>query len=204
MKWAVRKDPITRRKQREHMWLAERYAAARDLHKQLYLALAKGDRSKISEIACTGVQNALRSRLDHRRAVNGPEESWSIKYKGWTPSSEKTPWLMQALMPPMFKSTRIIADRMGQIPIGRDGRLRQVTVKIKSEQTLDKHDGTGPKTKYVEEYVVIQKMRIDGIEDRWMIWGTTQPSTESQIDEIFSKKASTPSFMDQVSTQMKM
>lgn len=205
MKWAVRKDPITKKKQREDMELASRYYIARELHKQLYVAFAKGDRTKISEIACTGLQNALKTKLDHRRAVNAPEENWSIKYKGWTPNYVDNRWLLQTLMPPMFKSTRIIADRMGAVPIGKAGSLRQVTVKIRSEQTLDKGDGSVPKTKEVEEYVVIQKMKSDGEAGNWMIWGTKQPSTEKEIDEFFSKKKSDMSFMDRVSqAQMDM
>lgn len=191
----------------QDMELASRYYIARDLHKQLYEAFARGDRNKISEIACTGLQSALRARLDHRRAVNAPEEAWSIKYKGWTPNYINRHWLLQALMPPMFKSTRIVADRTGELPIGKDGSIRQVTVKIRSEQTLDKGDGSGPKTKDVEEYVVIQKMKSEGETGNWMIWGTTQPSTEKEIDELFSKSKSELSMMDrfqQAQAQMKM
>lgn len=205
MKWDVKKNPVTKKKMREDMALASRYYIARDLHKQLYIAFAKGDRTKISEIACTGLQSALRARLDHRRARNAPEESWSIKYKGWTPNWENRAWILQALCPPQLKSTQILADRMGAVPIGREGSIRQVTVKIRGEQTLTKSDGSEPKTKYVEEYVVIQKMKSDGEEGNWMIWGTTQPSTDKEIDEMFSKDGKEEmSWMDQIQSQMNM
>lgn len=207
MKWAVKKHPITKKRMTQDMELAGRYYIARSLHKQLYEAFAKGDRNTISEIACTGLQSALRARLDHRRAVNAPEESWSIKYKGWTPDYIDRFWLLQALMPPMFKSTRIIVDRTGELPIGKEGSIRQVTVKIRSEQTLDKGDGSGPKKRDVEEYVVIQKMQSDGEMGKWMIWGTTQPSTEKEIDTLFSRSKSELSMMDrfqQAQAQMKM
>lgn len=210
MKFGARKDPITRKRPREPLLLAERYHMARELHRQLYKALARGDRETISTIACKGLQNALKTRLDQRRAVNGPEESWSIEYTGWTAGPvisttwrfEKISWLLQALIPPMFKSTRVITDRFGQLPFGRDARLRQVIVKIRSKQTLDKNDGTAPKTKDVEEYVVIQKMRIDGEDGEWMIWGTTQPSTEKQIDELFNAKKERLSAWDEMKNQV--
>lgn len=96
----------------------------------------------------------------------------------------------------MFKSTRIIADRMGAIPVGKDGRIRQVIVKIRSEQTLDRGDGKPPETKDIDEYVIIQKMRIDGVEDKWMIWGTTSPSTPEQIEELFRATGSEMSVWD--------
>lgn len=192
----VKKHPKTKKRLREPLFLRDRYSEARRLHKQLYESLARGDREGISKIACRGLQNALRNRLDHRRAVNGPEESWTIKYKGWTPKSEKMPWLIQALMPASVKSTRVVVDRVGQIPIGKDSSMRQVIVKIRSEQTLDKNDGKGPKTRYVEEYVVIQKMKIEGEPGNWMIWGTTQPSSEEQIDEMFKAGKQDLSAMD--------
>lgn len=108
---------------------------------------------------------------------------------------------MEALIPPMFKSTRIMVDRTVPTGIGKDGTMRQVVVKIRGDQTLDKNDGTGPKTKYVEEYVVIQKMKIEGESGTWMIWGTTQPCTEKEMDEILSNtKASQGSIMDRLET----
>lgn len=185
---------------REPLYLAERYYWARELHKQLYSAVAAGDRETISRIACRGLQTALKNRLDHRRAVNGPPETWTIKYKGWTPEGmtlSTWSWLTQALMPRTLKSTRVVADRMGQIPIGKNSKIRQVTVKIRSIQTLNKNDGTGPKSKYVEEYVVIQKMKIDGEEEPvWKLWGTTQPSTEKEIDKMFNEKRELSPFQE--------
>lgn len=80
-------------------------------------------------------------------------------------------------------------DRQAQIPIGRGAKLRQVIVKIKSRQTLNKHDGKGEKTKDCTEYVVIQKMTIDNEEGEWMIWGTTEPTKGKKLDELLETSA---------------
>lgn len=82
-----------------------------------------------------------------------------------------------------------MADRYAALPIGNDGSLRQVFVRIKSKQTLDKHDGNGVKEVERSEIVVIQKMKIDGVEDDWMIWGTTEPSTGEKLDEVLDASA---------------
>lgn len=165
------------------MRLRDRYSVARDLHARLYSAIASGDREVIEKIACQGLRRQLQIKLDRRQASQLPEESWDIKYKGYTPG-ERTPWLFHALVPPFLKSTRIVIDRTSAIPIGKNCSLRQVIVEIKSEQTLDKNDGEPAKTIPKREYVVIQKMIFEGEEEGWKIWGTTQSSTPSEITDI--------------------
>ena len=63
--------------------------------------------------------------------------------------------------------------------------MRQVVVRVKSKQEFDKGDGKGVQVKDVTEHVVIQKTTGEGTDDRWMIWGTVQPSTKEDIDNIF-------------------
>lgn len=76
--------------------------------------------------------------------------------------------------------------------------MRQVIAKIKTKQTLDKNNGEPPKTRRKDEYVVIQQMRTEGLTDKWMIWGTTQPSTDQQIDKLIEHSAQQEKFRDKV------
>lgn len=73
----------------------------------------------------------------------------------------------------------------------------QVVVKIKSTQSLQRiakgnhekvgTDGHGsqdaPKT--LVEYVVLQRMMLDGKESPWRIWGTTQ---ETKVDDVLGEE----------------
>jgi len=179
-----KKNPVTGKKPKTPLYLRDRYHIARDLHRRLYTAIATGDRDTIAQIACTGLQRQLQIKLDHRKSLQSPPETWTIKYKGLLPASEKMPWLLQAFVPPWFKSTQILADRYAALPIGNDAALRQIFVRIKSKQTLDRNDGQGKKTVDRSEIVVIQKMKVDGEEDDWMIWGTIEPTTGEKLDEV--------------------
>ena len=77
--------------------------------------------------------------------------------------------------------------------------MRQAVVRIRSVQSLDKGtknnktkkkgeeakdtEGIGG-GKMMDEYVVIQKNIFQGVEDDWMVWGTTK---ESDVSEIIGK-----------------
>lgn len=78
--------------------------------------------------------------------------------------------------------------------------MRQAVVRIRSVQSLDKGTknkktkknnkkemdgvdtgGAGGGEKLMDEYVVIQKNIFQGVEDDWMVWGTTKESDASEI-----------------------
>lgn len=75
--------------------------------------------------------------------------------------------------------------------------MRQAVVRIRSVQSLDKgtknmkmkkkevggEDIVGARggEKMMDEYVVIQKNIFRGVEDDWMVWGTTKESDASEI-----------------------
>ncbi|KAK5086324.1 hypothetical protein LTR05_003492 [Lithohypha guttulata] len=188
-RWQVKKDPLTNRALVLPLLLRERYAKARELHRELYKAIAEGDNDTIRRISCTGLKRSLQIRLDQRKAMKMPPETWDVEYRGLT-NDDKLYWWITALIPPRFRSTQIITDRSAQLPVGTDSSARQVVVKIKTKQTLDKNDGKGPKTVNKDEYVVLQRLRFDGEEDDWQIWGTTSPSNEEDINAILSENAS--------------
>lgn len=180
--------------------LRERAYIARELHAELYTAIARRDRSKIEDIACTGLKQQLKVRFDHRELSRLPKETWTVTYRGWTPGPNVW-WIFQALCPPRFKATQILLDSEAQIPLGEHASLRQVVVKIKTKQTLDKNNGDPPKTTLKDEYVVVQVMRTEGLMDKWMIWGTTQPSSDKQIDNLIEDSAQQEKFSDKFDQQ---
>jgi len=200
-KFNVPVDPITKKWLKQPLLLGERAFWARELHAELYTAIARHNRSKIDEIACTGLKRQLKVRLDHRELSRLPKEKWKVTYRGWTPS-QKVWWIFQALCPAQFKSTQILVDSQAQIPLGEHATLRQVIAKIKTKQTLDKNDGQPPETILKDEYVVIQQLRTDGLADKWMIWGTTQPSTDRQIDNLLEVATHEEKFSDKFNEQM--
>lgn len=76
--------------------------------------------------------------------------------------------------------------------------MRQAVVRIRSVQSLDKGTknmttkkkkevggedivGARGREKMMDEYVVIQKNIFRGVEDDWMVWGTTKESDASEI-----------------------
>ena len=183
-RWSAPKDPLTGKKDKTPWLLRDRYVIARDLHRRLYTAIAAGDRETIEKIACTGLKRELQIKLDQRKALKAPAETWNIEYKGLIPTSEKTPWLISAFMPPILKSTQMLADRFAPLPVGQEASLRQLFVRIRSKQTLDRNDGKGAKTVDRSEIVVVQQMRMDGEEDEWKIWGTTEATKGEKLDEM--------------------
>lgn len=203
-RWHAKKDPNNGNKRPKVPYLfGDRYWIVRDLHKRLYTAIADGDRDTIEKIACTGLSRQLMIKLDHKQALKLPKEEWKIQYSGFTPGLKGSlSWLAHTLCPPWFRSTRILADRISPLPIGKNATLRQVIAEIKSYQTLDKKDGSPPKGQQKTEMVVMQKLRMDGEEDDWMIWGTIEPMTKEQVDEVLNSSKEGVGLMDQVQNKM--
>ena len=69
--------------------------------------------------------------------------------------------------------------------------LYQVVVKIRSLQSLVRLPVNGnaseaaEKTK-MEEYVVLQRMMLEGKEGRWKVWGTVE---ESKVEDVLGEDA---------------
>lgn len=175
--------------------MSERYAAARDIHTMLYTALANGDQRTVEEIACSGLFQQLKIRLEQRKAAKMSPESWHCEYKGYSLSSTY-PWLLQFLLP--NKSTTIVSDKLAEVDQSRGFKIRQVVAKLRTQQTLDQHDGVSRKDQQLDEYLVFQKMIFEGKEEKWMVWGTTMPMNEQQLDEFFTASARQESFWDKL------
>lgn len=109
---------------------------------------------------------------------------------GLRPSGEVHEWTLHKYT----HSPRIVSHRAALIQEG--SIMRQAVVRIRSAQSLDKgtkntktkKKGEGEKDtagigegKMMDEYVVIQKNIFQGVEDDWMVWGTTKESDVSEI-----------------------
>ena len=89
---------------------------------------------------------------------------------------------------------------MAIIPLGKESAIMQVVVRLRSIQSLQKIiKGVGgkedttvdePEEKKLEEYIVLQKMMLEGYEEPWMVWGTTQ---ETKIEDVLGEKTAAES-----------
>lgn len=183
LRWAIKRDALTGKKAKIPLELSSRQAIARDLHKQLYTSIAEGDLNTLNKIATSGLLQKQRMRLDQRKDAGLPKETWTVKYRGIT-LPRWVPWPLSLFIP--FQSTKVLADRAAPLPIGDQTktRLRQMVVRIDTTQTLDKNNGQGPKTADITEYMVIQKLKLEGKPEDWMVWGTVRPSTVKEIETI--------------------
>ena len=167
--------------------MPERVPRARELHKDYYNALAKKDMAWIQENACSGLSAKSMKVIEDMQALS-PGDTWFrlLRYKGLKYPQKRLMWLIQPLLP--WNAARVVSDRASQIPIGTDSWMRQAVVKISSYQWLgvkNKKARGGLQT----EYVVIQKLKISGTEGDWKIWGTIEPSSIEEIDNIIEGHA---------------
>jgi mitochondrial protein MBA1 len=185
-RWQVPRHPETNRRMKKPILLRERGLVARDLHEKFYTALAQGDLAKISDLACKGLADKARIRIEQRKATRASSQKfWIEKYNGWN-APRWLPWPLTTLLP--FQSTRVLAEKMVPIPIGKESWIRQCIVRLKTTQSLHKGTEEEPRTQSLTEYVVIQKLSINGEEQPWRMWGTVKPHTTFEIFDIMDGK----------------
>jgi mitochondrial protein MBA1 len=177
--------------------LVERTLVARNLHRLYYLALAGGEISIINKIACKGLIQSSQRRIGQRRDTDS-HSFHIIQYLGMK-YPQFLRWPLLSFLP--FSATKIVSDKVAPLPFGKNNLLRQCVVRIRTRQRLDRFDGTGPKIAELTEYVVIQRMRIDGQDEGWKIWGTTKPSTMEDIEKIMGGISTSPRLRDTLQGQ---
>lgn len=86
---------------------------------------------------------------------------------------------------------------MGMLPTAKSA-IYQVVVKMKSVQSLERKikgtggreeavvKGPGDGQKSMVEYLVLQRMILEGKEQPWMVWGTTQ---ESKVEDVLREES---------------
>lgn len=91
---------------------------------------------------------------------------------------------------------RIVSTRIAMLPDMPNSAVYQVVVKLKSEQTLERirraedggadivTKGPGNEPKQMVEYLVLQRMTLEGKENPWMIWGTTE---ETKVEDVLDE-----------------
>ncbi|GAM43763.1 hypothetical protein TCE0_060f18840 [Talaromyces pinophilus] len=166
---------------RASLLLKERKQIGKGLHTLMYTEFAKGNERMIRAKCSPGLGNDLIKRIRKRN----PKEtiSWTLERYIRDPST-------------FFTGVRVLSDRATLIPEVPDSAIRQIVLRIKSQQSSLKisKEGTDnleqavfsvPKVQDCTEYVVIQKVRIAGKEKDWEIWGFAKPTTLEDLDSPF-------------------
>lgn len=185
--------------------LTTRIRDALMLHKQLYTAMATGDRKWLRDNCCSGLADKTSNRIDRRtvpKAGSRPvAEQWElVSYQGMLPGSWVPVWPLCSLLP--GTSYKLMNDVVGQIPTAPDTLLRQVVVRIKSKQRYNLNDGKGEQTKTLTEYIVLQKLISQGDDADWRVWGTVNPTTVKEIKAILENDSAEGTLTDRLKALM--
>ncbi|KAI1612696.1 hypothetical protein EDD37DRAFT_317603 [Exophiala viscosa] len=184
--WDAPKDPVTGKRMNKPLEFSNRTEIAKALHRTFNMALAAGDTGTIEKIACTGLLNSAKSRIQRRKRLRAKEE-WNLrKYIGINYPRFLQKWPLSALLP--GASVRVIQDRLAPLPFPNSS-FRQCTVRIDSVQVAKTASMSQRQFFNITEYVVIQKLTLHGKEQDWKLWGTVEPSTMEDIDKIMGSSA---------------
>lgn len=144
-----------------------------------------GDVPTLRKICCTGLANSLTSRIAGR--AKDEKVTWTLDKYNRTPAT-------------LLTGLRVVSDRATQIPELPDSGVRQVVVRITSQQSTGKGkvvkgrnpnaptevQQVGPvKQQDCTEYIVLQKLRWTGEEEDWRIWGHTTATTVDDLNSPF-------------------
>ncbi|KAK5268703.1 hypothetical protein LTR96_006411 [Exophiala xenobiotica] len=179
--WDAPKDPVTNKKMRKPLELSGRATIAKDLHTQFNKALVAGDTATLEKIACDGVLAKAKSRIQRRKKMNAKEDWKLMKYLGIDYPLRLQRWPISVLLP--NAAARVVTDRLAPLPFPNSS-FRQCTVRIKSCQWGKTASMDYARIFNRTEYVVIQKLTINGKEGDWKFWGTVDPSTMEEIEKM--------------------
>jgi mitochondrial protein MBA1 len=132
----------------------------------MYSAFAEGDIKLLDSICCDGLRQSFRSRIASR------------------PRGERWDWELVRYT----KRAKVLSHRAASLGIDGFG-IRQAVVRIASRQRLTRYRPDGSvvpgsgKEKDTVEYFVVQRMSTKGVEDEWMVWGTTEETTLEMLEE---------------------
>jgi hypothetical protein len=182
--------------------LGKRVEIAKDLHKQFYTALGRGEMKVLRTICCQGLVEAADKRIQQRKKTPHTLEPWTLNhYSG----AQYPTWLMRWPLTPMLPNAacRVMSDKVSPLPFP-DTYIRQCVVRIRSVQTYHMADAEYSQTGRHEENVVIQRITLRGEVGDWKIWGTTDPSTGEELDNLMTNKgsSSTTTLMDRLQEKM--
>lgn len=90
----------------------------------------------------------------------------------------------------LFTGVHVLSDRASQLPNPPNSGIRQVVVRITSQQSMKTVNATSKnnpqsqpeaKEQNCTEYIVMQKLMLFGEEDGWRIWGHTRPTSPEEL-----------------------
>ncbi|KAJ9634046.1 hypothetical protein H2204_006595 [Knufia peltigerae] len=179
--WDAPRDPLTNKKLSKPLELSDRTQVAMDLHKQFNTALTNGDVRTLEKVACNGLLNQAKSRIQRRKRTR-TDETWKLlSYIGITYPRFLQTWPISVLLP--NASARVVSDRLAPLPMPNSS-FRQCTVRIRSTQYYRLSNMTEGNMKNLTEYVVIQKLTLNGKESPWKMWGTVDPNTVEEVEKM--------------------
>ncbi|EXJ82366.1 hypothetical protein A1O3_06179 [Capronia epimyces CBS 606.96] len=198
--WDAQRDPTTGKKMRKPLELGERHETARQLHQSFNSALARGDVAELEQIACDGVLSQAKRRIELRQKRGYPPEKWQLRmYTGLKYPKWLEKWPVSVLLP--RASTRVVSDKLSPLPLP-ESYIRQCVVRIRSVQTYELATEEDLKISKHTEYVVMQKLTFKGEDGPWRIWGTVEPSTIQEINDMLEGQDSQSSFTERLSNLM--
>ncbi|KIV97505.1 hypothetical protein PV10_01253 [Exophiala mesophila] len=176
-KWDVPRHPKTGKKMRRPLLMSSRTAIARQMHVDLNQAISQRSALAVSELCCSGLANECRGRFAREREQRTKPIDWKlVKYKGIQWPSWLQRWPLSFFL---FKSPiRVVSDQLTVIPVQNNSFLREMIVRIRSIQSVQRPGESTPTEIDIEEYVVLQQLIIAGELQNWRVWGTIQPSKE--------------------------
>ena len=134
--------------------------------------MARGDTATLTTICADGLRESFRSRI----AARSP--------------TERIRWTLHQYT----RAPRVVSHRAMMLPV-KGAAMRQAVVRIQTRQSLAKITEVGPdgrekmakgtgQEKEIREYVVLQRRIWKGVEEPWIVWGTTEETSLSQIPAL--------------------
>lgn len=167
------------------MDMSDRLSGARAYHIAMNTALASRDLRGLHSICASGLYNQCKNLIDQAVERELPKKTWHlVRYRGIQYPRLFEKWPLSFFLP--YAATRVVADKATAIPFGKQSYLRECIVRIKSVQIVSTPDKFSHTDEFTE-YIVLQKLSIDGEEGSWRIWGTVDP-TKEELENILTGK----------------
>jgi len=170
--------------------MSSRLSVATLLHRKLNENLAAGNTRVLNLVCASGLSKHCKDLINSAKDRGHGQRDWVlVRYEGINyPEWLRRFWPLMPLLP--NAAVRVVSDRVIAIPFGKQSYLRECIVRIKSIQAMRIHLAGKPSIRQERhtEYVVMQKMNINGEPGDWKIWGTIDPSTK-ELEDILTGKA---------------
>lgn len=156
------------------------------MHLALNQAISQRSSAAINDLCCTGLANDCRGRFGREREQKVEPVDWKlVKYKGIQWPSWLQYWPLSFFF--IKSPVRVVSDQLTVIPVQNNSFLREMIVRIRSIQSIQRAGEATPTEIDVEEHIVLQQLIIAGELQNWRVWGTIQPSKEELAQALSGK-----------------